>query len=60
MAIAGLALALLGFLISVFSLDMTTDVNMRLMIVLVGIAISLFGIIGVVNRTFMRKAIWRK
>ncbi|MEQ1946491.1 MAG: hypothetical protein ABL995_04845 [Bryobacteraceae bacterium] len=60
MTIAGLALALLGFLISVFSLSMTTDNTMRMIIVLVGIAVSLFGIVGVINRAYMRNAIWRK
>ncbi|MEQ1886335.1 MAG: hypothetical protein ABL967_14820 [Bryobacteraceae bacterium] len=60
MTIAGLALALLGFLISVFSLSMTTDTTMRMIIVLVGIAVSLFGIVGVINRAYMRNAIWRK
>jgi hypothetical protein len=28
--------------------------------VLAGLAISLFGIIGMINQAYMRKAIWRK
>jgi len=28
--------------------------------VLIGIAVCLFGIIGVLNRAFLSKAIWRK
>jgi hypothetical protein len=60
MTIAGLALTLLGFLIALFSLSMSADVNVRMIIVLVGIAVSLFGIIGVINRAYMRNAIWRK
>jgi hypothetical protein len=39
---------------------MTTDTTMRLVIVLVGIAVSLGGIIGVLNRACLAKAIWRR
>ena len=60
MTIAGLVITIVGFLIAVFSLGMTTDNTMRLVIVLVGIAVSLIGIIGVLNRAYMSKAIWRK
>ena len=60
MAIAGLIVTLLGFLISVFSLDLTASVNGRLVIVLVGLAVSLVGIIGVLNPAYMKNAIWRK
>jgi hypothetical protein len=60
MVIAGLVITLLGFLISVFSLSMTSSVNGRLIIVLVGLAVSLIGIIGVINRAYMKNAIWRK
>ena len=60
MILAGLVITLLGFLISVFSLSMTSSVNGRLVIVLVGLAVSLTGIIGVINRAYMKNAIWRK
>ena len=60
MVIAGLAVTLLGFLISLFSLSMTTDNTMRLVIVLVGIAVSLGGILGMINRAYLAKAIWRR
>ena len=60
MAAIGLLVTLLGFLLSVFSLSMTTSVNGRLFIVLAGLAISLFGIIGMINRAYLQKAIWRK
>ncbi len=60
MAAIGLLITLLGFLLSVFSLSLTTSVNGRLMMVLAGLAISLFGIIGMVNRAYLQKAIWRK
>ncbi len=37
-----------------------SSVNGRMVMVLVGIAVSLVGIIGVLNRAFLSKAIWRK
>lgn len=60
MMIAGVVITFLGFLIAFFSVGMTADTTMRLIIVLVGIAVSLAGIIGVLNRACMAKAIWRK
>jgi hypothetical protein len=60
MTIAGLVITFVGFLIAVFSLGMTTDATMRLVIVLVGLAVSFVGIIGVLNRACLAKAIWRK
>jgi cytochrome c biogenesis protein CcdA len=60
MTIAGLVITFVGFLIAVLSLGMTTDNTMRLIIVLVGLAVSLTGIIGVLNRACLSKAIWRK
>lgn len=60
MIAAGVLITLLGFLISVVSLGFTSNVNVRLIIVLVGIAVSLFGIIGILNRHYLNQAIWKK
>ena len=60
MTIAGLVITIVGFLIAVLSVGMTTSNSMRLVIVLVGIAVSLTGILGVLNRACLSKAIWRK
>ncbi|HEX4138251.1 MAG TPA: hypothetical protein VHY84_26815 [Bryobacteraceae bacterium] len=60
MIIAGVVITLLGFLISVASVGVMSNVEGRLVMVLVGIAVSLAGIIGVLNRAFLSKAIWRK
>jgi hypothetical protein len=60
MAIAGIIVTLLGFLISVFSLGATSSTMGRLVVVLIGLAVSLIGIIGVLNRAYMKNAIWRK
>jgi hypothetical protein len=60
MIIAGIIVTVLGFLISVASLSVASSVSGRMVMVLLGIAVSLFGIIGVLNRGFLSKAIWRK
>ena len=60
MVAIGLLVTLLGFLLSVFSLSLTTSVGGRMTMVLAGLAISLFGIIGMLNRAYLQKAIWRK
>lgn len=56
----GLLLTFLGFVVSVLSLGMTSSVAMRMSMVLFGIALSLAGIVGVINRAFMKNAIWKK
>ena len=60
MAIAGVVVTFLGFLIAVASLGMASDVGARMAIVIVGIAISFFGIIGLINPAYMKHAIWKK
>ncbi len=60
MAIIGLAITFLGFIISVLSLSMTSSVGGRMTMVLVGLAVSLAGIIGVLNPAYLKNAIWRK
>jgi len=56
----GLIVTLLGFVIAVMSLGMTTSVNGRMIMVLIGIAVSFFGIMGLINTAYNKKAIWRK
>ncbi|HEY4084540.1 MAG TPA: hypothetical protein VGM43_01320 [Bryobacteraceae bacterium] len=60
MAIAGLAVTLLGFLIALSSLSMTDSVTGRLIMVLIGIVVSLGGIFGLLNTAYLKNAIWRK
>ena len=60
MAIAGIIVALLGFLISVFSVSLSSSTSGRLIIVLVGLAVSFGGIIGLLNQAYMKNANWRK
>lgn len=60
MAAIGLVITLLGFVLSVSSLGLTDSNSTRLVIVLVGILISLGGIIGVINPAYQKNALWKK
>jgi hypothetical protein len=56
----GLVITFLGFVISLLSLTFASSVNGRLLLVLLGLAVSLFGILGLLNRAFINKAIWKE
>lgn len=56
----GVVITFLGFLISILSLGLTSSVTARLIIVLAGLAVSLVGIIGVLNPYYVKNAIWRR
>ena len=60
MAIAGVVVTFLGFLIAMLSPGITGSVGGRMVLVLVGIALTLIGIIGMINRAYLSKAIWRR
>jgi hypothetical protein len=60
MVAMGIVVTLLGFVLSVLSLAISSSVSGRLVIVLAGLVISLIGIIGIINKAFMKKAIWRQ
>jgi hypothetical protein len=60
MAYVGLLVTLLGFLIAFASLGATASVGGRMAMVLAGLAVSLFGIIGLVNKAYLKDAIWRR
>ena len=60
MAGIGLVVTLAGFLISVLSLGMLESAGARLGAVCLGIAVSLFGIVGLVNPAYVKNAIWKK
>jgi hypothetical protein len=59
MTLAGLIITILGFLISVGSLSMTSSVNGRMVIVLIGMALCLAGI-GIINKAYMKNAVWKR
>ncbi len=60
MILIGILVTLLGFVISVLSLTLTSSVGGRLVLVVLGLAVSLFGIIGVLNKYYLKYAIWKK
>jgi hypothetical protein len=60
MILVGILVTLLGFVISVLSLAATSSVGGRLVMVLAGLAVSLFGILGVLNKAYLKNAIWKK
>jgi len=60
MILAGIVITLLGFVIGLLSLTMTSSVGVRMTMVLFGIAVSFFGVLGVINRAYLKNANWRK
>ncbi|MBZ5513425.1 MAG: hypothetical protein LAN62_01000 [Acidobacteriia bacterium] len=60
MKITGLLLAIVGWLIPVLGLSLTSSNAARLTLCLIGIAVCLVGILGVLNRAFLQNAIWKQ
>ena len=60
MAIVGIVVTLLGFLVAAGSVGFTTANSVRLVMVLVGIAISLGGILGIINPAYQKNAVWKR
>ncbi len=59
MILVGILITLSGFVISVLSLGLSSN-GARLAVVVLGLAVSLFGIMGVLNRAYLKNAIWKK
>ena len=57
MAGIGIVVTVLGFIIAVLSLGMTSSVNGRMIMSLVGIAVSLFGIMDLIIPAYNREAL---
>jgi len=60
MALVGLAVTLVGFLLAAGSVGIMSGTGGRLIMVLVGIGVSLFGILGLINPAYQKNAVWRK
>jgi hypothetical protein len=60
MAIVGIILTVAGWLLAVASLGITQSTGGRLGLVLVGIVISLVGILGVLNPAYTKNTVWKK
>lgn len=60
MKIVGLLLAVGGWLVPVVGLSLTTSNAVRLILSLIGITVSLVGILGVLNKAHLQHAIWKR
>ena len=60
MAVVGLAVTFAGFLISALSVGVMSGNGGRLVMVLAGIVISLFGIFGLINPAYQQNAVWKR
>jgi hypothetical protein len=60
MGLVGLAVTFFGFLIAAGSVGLSSSTGARLVLVLAGIAISVFGILGLINPAYQKDAIWKK
>jgi len=59
MKMVGAACSLLGWVITLFGMHLTPSTGGRIALALVGIAVSLFGIIVVLPAAFNKNAIWK-
>jgi hypothetical protein len=60
MAFVGVVVTLVGFLLAAGSVGLTAANSARLVIVLVGIAISLGGIFGILNPAYQKDVVWKR
>ena len=60
MVFLGLLVTFAGFLIAMLSVGIASSLGVRLVLVVVGLALNLVGIIGMINPTYMKNAIWKK
>ena len=60
MTFVGLAVTFLGFVIAFISLGVTDSTGGRMGMVLVGILVSLAGIMGVLTPAYQKTWIWKK
>ena len=60
MKLVGVLLAIVGWLIPVIALNFTQSLGARFFLALLGIFISLVGILGVLNSAHQKTAIWKQ
>ena len=60
MKFIGLLLAVCGWLLPVAGLTWTSSLAGRFIFALIGIALCLTGILGFLNRAYVKEAIWKK
>jgi len=57
--IIGLLLVLVGWLLPILTLGIAQSTAARMVLSLLGIAITLVGILGVLNKVHLKSAIWK-
>ena len=60
MAFVGVVVTLAGWVLAAASVGITSSTTARLGMVLVGIVVSLVGILGVINPAYQKNAVWKK
>jgi predicted membrane channel-forming protein YqfA (hemolysin III family) len=60
MKLVGILVAIAGWLIPVIGLTFTHSNSARLILCIVGIGISLVGVLGVLNKAHQKEAVWKK
>ena len=60
MALVGLVITFVGFLLAAASVGISSSNSVRLILVLVGIMLSLGGILGVINPAYQKNAAWKR
>jgi len=60
MGFVGLIVTFVGFLLAASSVGIMSSTGGRMGLVLLGILVSLFGILGLINPTYQKNAIWKK
>ena len=60
MRLIGVGVVLGGWLIAMSGLFITTSNAGRIVFALGGIAVSLYGILGILNGYYLQRAIWKK
>jgi uncharacterized membrane protein HdeD (DUF308 family) len=59
MKLVGLLMVIAGWLIPVLTLPITHSLTTRLILTVVGLALSLSGILRVLNKAHLKHAIWK-
>ena len=60
MRITGIATVFGGWVISIVGLLITSSILIRGIAACVGIGVSIFGILGILNSYYLERAIWKK
>jgi hypothetical protein len=60
MALVGLVITFVGFLLAAASVGISSSTTVRLILVLIGIGMSLAGIMGPINQAYQKNAVWKR